>query len=52
MKYLIKLHNYTYYHGFKSLVVAAMVLTAVAIFLTQALPQVGAHIIHDLITGK
>ena len=52
MKYLIKLHNYTYYHGFKSLVLAMLVLLAVATFVTIALPQVGAHIIHDLITGR
>jgi hypothetical protein len=49
---LVKLHNYTYYHGFKSLMIAGMVILSVITFVFIACPALGANILHDLLTRK
>lgn len=49
---LIKIHNYTYYHGFKSLIWSGIAILFAIGFFGYAFPAIGANIIHDILTGK
>lgn len=49
---LVKLHNYIYYHGYKSLIWAVLAILFAITFVTVACPDLGKNIIHDILAKR